>query len=270
MTRLPALIAQVLEACAAASAAILDEYRKDFSVAQKADRSPLTAADLASHRILVERLEQLTPEVPILSEESAEIEWTTRRDWRRLWIVDPLDGTREFIQRNGEFTINVALVEDHRAVLGVIAVPVFDQAYSGIPGQGAIRWHGLHQAAPKPEPIHSRKPTPDTPVVLGSRSHGNERSQAYFHKLGPHHRISRGSALKFCAIAAGEADFYPRLGPTSEWDTAAGQAIVEAAGGRVCLADGREMRYNARPSILNGDFLVAADPDHAWPAPPAA
>ncbi len=260
------LVEGVIEACRQASGAILEIYDGDeFEVERKDDASPLTAADMASHRTLVSALEAMTPEIPILSEESSAADLDDRRKWKRLWVVDPLDGTREFIKRNGEFTINVALVEDSRPVLGVIAVPVTGLAYSGIVGVGAARWSNWRDA----EPIETRRPCPARPVVLGSRSHANPRTQAYFEMLDTHEQISRGSALKFCAVAAGEADFYPRLGPTSEWDTAAGEAIVIAAGGRVWLPDGQPLRYNVRSTTLNGDFLVAGDPEASWPAPPA-
>jgi len=259
------LVRGVVAACRDASARILEVYRRaDFDVERKSDDSPLTAADMASHHCLVAALEALTPGIPILSEESAQVDFETRARWPELWVVDPLDGTREFIKRNGEFTINVALVREQRPVLGVIAVPVTGEAFSGVEGQGALRWRDWAW----PEPIATRRPANNPPTVLGSRSHSNPRAEVYFEQLGPHRRISRGSALKFCAVACGEADFYPRLGPTSEWDTAAGEAIVIAAGGRVWLPDGRALRYNARASTLNGDFLVAGDPDVDWPSPP--
>mgnify|MGYP006436401811 FL=1 len=259
------LIGSVLITCREAAARILEVYQGDFDVKHKDDDSPLTRADTASHETLVDALGQLTPDIPVLSEESAEVDFETRRHWSRLWVVDPLDGTREFVKRNGEFTINVALVEDQRPVLGVIMLPVTGEAYSGIVGGGANHWRDGRS-----EKIATRRPPADPPVVLGSRSHANPRTEAYFEMLGPHDKISRGSALKFCAVACGEADLYPRLGPTSEWDTAAGEAIVTAAGGKVWMPDGRELRYNARPTTLNGDFLVAGDPDARWPAPPPA
>ncbi|MDX1626722.1 MAG: 3'(2'),5'-bisphosphate nucleotidase CysQ [Wenzhouxiangellaceae bacterium] len=255
----------LVTACRRAADDILEIYRADdFDIERKADTSPLTAADMASHHSLMRSLKTLTPDIPVLSEESSELAFEARRDWDRLWVVDPLDGTREFIKRNGEFTINVALVEDTAPVLGIIAVPVTATAYTGVIGHGAHRWVGYE----KPEPIRTRRPPADPPVVLGSRSHSNERTQRFFEMLGPHRRIGRGSALKFCSVASGEADLYPRLGPTSEWDTAAGHAIVEAAGGRVCLPDGRPLRYNARETTLNGDFLVSGDPEASWPRPP--
>ena len=264
-------IPELLRACEQAADAILEVYqRADFEVEQKSDHSPLTAADLASHQLLTAALKRLTPDIPVLSEESAEITYAERKHWPRLWVVDPLDGTREFIKRNGEFTINIALVENQQAILGVIAVPVEATAYTGICRHGARRWRKYRQA----ETIHTRTPCPQQPTILGSRSHGNAAVEAYFRQLdqqiGPYQRIGAGSALKFCRVAEGSADFYPRLGPTSEWDTAAGQALVEAAGGRVWLADGRPMIYNARESLLNDSFLVAGDPAADWPRPAPA
>ena len=261
------LLPGLLAACNRAAEAILEIYgREDFEVSEKGDASPLTVADTASHDILIEELARLTPDIPVLSEESAEIDPDERLGWKRLWVVDPLDGTREFIKRNGEFTINVALVENHRPVIGVIAVPVSATVYTGIVGQEARRWTACNSSTV----ISTRRPPADPPVVLGSRSHANPRTEAYFEMIGPHERLSRGSALKFCSVAAGDADLYPRLGPTSEWDTAAGEAIVTAAGGRVWLPDGRPMLYNARPTTLNGDFLVSGDPEYRWPRPPPA
>lgn len=258
------MLERLIAACREAAQAILAVYGRDFDVQAKGDTSPLTEADMASHRILVRELGAITPDIPVLSEESSRIDWGQRRRWRRLWVVDPLDGTREFIKRNGEFTINLALVENHRPVLGILAVPVQNRCYTGITGDGAAVWMDYRD----PQPIRTRRPAADPPVVLGSRSHGNPRTQAYFESLGTHERLVRGSALKFCAVAAGEADFYPRLGPTSEWDTAAGHAIVEAAGGRVTRGDGGPLTYNAGPSLINPDFFVTGDPDKAWPPPP--
>lgn len=258
------LLAGVIAACREAAAAILSVYDRDFAVETKADDSPLTEADMASHRILQRHLERLTPELPVLSEESRRQDWPLRRSWRRLWVVDPLDGTREFVKRNGEFTINVALVEDHRPILGVIAIPVGNVIYAGIPGQGAWRYDGETRTR-----IATRRPAAAPPVVLGSRSHSNQRMAEYFQRLGRHELMTRGSALKFCAVAEGLADFYPRLGPTSEWDTAAGDGIVAAAGGKVVHAEtGAALTYNARETLLNPEFLVIGDPARAWPAPP--
>ena len=269
--QLLAWVPGLLQASQKAADAILEVYeRADFDVEQKSDHSPLTAADLASHDILSRALKELTPDIPVLSEESAKTAFEQRQSWSRLWVVDPLDGTREFIKRNGEFTINIALVENHRAVLGLITVPVEATAYVGIPGHGAQRWQDYDES----QLIHTQRPLRETPIILGSRSHSNPVAEAYFQLLDDHfdgiERIGAGSALKFCRVAEGAADFYPRFGPTSEWDTAAGQALVEAAGGKVWLADGREMVYNARNSVLNDSFLVAGDPSFDWPMPTPA
>ncbi|MEM1080102.1 MAG: 3'(2'),5'-bisphosphate nucleotidase CysQ [Pseudomonadota bacterium] len=263
-------IPTLLDACQHAADAILDIYQQpDLGIQQKQDLSPLTLADMASHRILSEALAALTPDIPVLSEESNAITFEQRRQWPRLWVVDPLDGTREFIKRNDEFTINVALVEHQQATLGVIAVPVEQTAYVGLAeSKQAFKFDGHRQS----QIIQTRRPCPGKPIVLGSRSHGNPVNEAYFKQLqqsfGQIDRIGAGSALKFCKVAEGSADFYPRFGPTSEWDTAAGHALVEAAGGRVWLADGRALRYNARSSLLNRSFLVAGDASIDWPMPP--
>ncbi|MEX0916469.1 MAG: 3'(2'),5'-bisphosphate nucleotidase CysQ, partial [Wenzhouxiangellaceae bacterium] len=195
------LLLAVLQACSDASDAILDIYQnEDFEVETKQDKSPLTEADMASHHILVAALKELTPDIPILSEESADIDFEQRREWSRLWVVDPLDGTREFIKRNGEFTINIALIDDHVPVLGVIAVPVSRTAYTGIVGEGAQRWRDYRT----PEPIRTRRPCARPPVVLGSRSHANPRTQAYFDMLGEHERASRGSATGGLGLVSGQ------------------------------------------------------------------
>lgn len=258
------LLLDVVDICRQASAAILDIYnREDFEVVTKADESPLTAADMASHRVVTAALETLTPNIPVLSEESSARVMEARRAWPRLWLVDPLDGTKEFVKRNDEFTVNVALIEDHRPVLGVIAIPARDVYYAARNPGGAWRIDGRGT----PAAIATRAPAPDTLTVMGSRSHGNQRTRDYLDRLGAHEMQGRGSALKFCAVAEGEADFYPRLGPTSEWDTAAGHCIVEAAGGQVIRADGDPLTYNARDTLLNPEFLVIGDPGRAWPLP---
>ncbi|MFN3311218.1 MAG: 3'(2'),5'-bisphosphate nucleotidase CysQ, partial [Thermomonas sp.] len=209
-----------------AAAAILAVYEGEFAVQHKDDRSPLTAADLAAHRCIVEGLQALTPGIPVLSEESRAIDIAERRRWRRLWVVDPLDGTREFVKRNGEFTINIALVEDGVAVFGLIQQPVTGALWHGAPGRGAFR---REDAADRP--IHARIPAAAPLRIAASRSHRDARTQALLDALPGSEVVGCGSALKFCRIAEGAIDLYPRFGPTSEWDTAAGQAIVEAAGG---------------------------------------
>jgi 3'(2'), 5'-bisphosphate nucleotidase len=255
-----ALLEDLVRITAVAGEAILKIYQQDFEVVQKEDRSPLTQADLASHRIIRDSLSALTPEIPLLSEESAEIDFETRSGWSRYWLVDPLDGTKEFVNRNGEFTVNIALINDHEPVLGVVHVPVTGVTYAGIAGTGATR----RSAGGIPRAIGIRVPCADPVVVVGSRSHANPRLLEFLGKIGDYVLVSMGSSLKFCLLAEGKADFYPRLGPTSEWDTAAAHAVVTAAGGKIVTLDGTPLQYNRKESLLNPEFLVIADPGRDW------
>ena len=258
---LPSLLPEVRRLVDAACVAILEVYATGHQVEYKADNSPITRADRAAHDILSNGLRQLTPDVPVLSEESAAgQDYEVRRHWREFWLVDPLDGTREFIQRNGEFTVNVALVRDHRAVLGVVAAPVLQLTYCGGEGLGAFVQHGM--AAP--HPIHVRQPAAEPLVIVGSRSHRGDSLDSVLARIGPHEMQPMGSSLKFCLVAEGKADFYPRLGPTSEWDTAAAQAVVEAAGGGVTTLDGTPLSYNERSTLLNPHFLAFGDRGRDW------
>jgi 3'(2'), 5'-bisphosphate nucleotidase len=184
-----------------------------------------------------------------------------RGAWPELWLVDPLDGTREFIGRNGEFTVNVALIRAHRPVLGVVAAPALGLTYYATLGHGAYR----ARDGRSPQPIRVR-PAADPLVVVGSRSHRGDSLDGLLAKLGPHELRPMGSALKFCLVAEGSADFYPRLGPTSEWDTAAAQAVLETAGGAVTTLDGQPLRYNERDTLLNPHFLAFGDRSRHWPA----
>jgi 3'(2'), 5'-bisphosphate nucleotidase len=243
-----------------AGKAILEIYNTDFEVADKADQSPLTEADLASHNIIVTNLTQLTPEIPVLSEESSQIPYATRRQWQRYWLIDPLDGTREFIKRNGEFTVNIALIEAQQPTLGVIYAPVIDKLYYGLQGEGA--W--MCEADTDPVRIQVRDKRRDPAQVAGSRSHAGDSLRQFLDNLGDHELLSMGSSLKFCLVAEGKADLYPRLGPTSEWDTAAAQAIVEAAGGQVTTLDMQPLRYNTKDSLLNPHFFVFGDRSEDW------
>lgn len=245
-----------------AAAAILGVYDSAFAVEHKADASPLTAADLAAHRILVDGLERLTPDIPVLSEEAAEdATWNMRADWRRLWLVDPLDGTREFVKRNGEFSVNLALVEDGDVIFGIVQAPVTGELWHATRGVGAFRRVGQDDIA-----LQSRRPATTPLRVAASRSHRDTRTEAFIAKFGDIEPVSLGSSLKFCRLADGRLDVYPRFGPTSEWDTAAGQCILEAAGGLVLDAKGRPLRYNQRDTLLNGDFLAIGDPGLPWRA----
>ena len=238
-----------------AGEAILRIYETGFGVEIKSDGSPLTMADSASHHILLSGLPSLTPDVPIISEEtvSGDIDYEQRKEWQRFWLVDPLDGTKEFIKRNGEFTVNIALVENGYPVAGLIYVPVRDLYYFGCSGYGAWKMKGVEG---RPEKISVRKMNPDEQLtVVKSRSHPSAELDDFLRTIRVGSEVSAGSALKFCLVAEGVADLYPRFGPTMEWDTAAGQAIVEAAGGSVCDPQGNRFRYN-KESLRNGYFIV--------------
>lgn len=254
---------QLVDVSRRAGLKILEWYDGDMGITRKSDDSPLTRADLASHELISAEISSRWPHIPILSEESADIPWDTRRNWQQYWLVDPLDGTKEFINRNGEFTVNIALVRDHEPVMGVVHVPVTDTSYFGARDLGAWRQQGAAVA----RPIHVRKPAAKRAVIVGSRSHANPELAGQLHRLGPHELTSMGSSLKFCRIAEGLADFYPRLGPTSEWDTAAAQAVVEAAGGQVVKIDGSALGYNHKEVYLNPHFFVFGDPGRDWLKP---
>ncbi len=247
-----ALLPAIARIAEQAGEAILAIYESDFAITHKEDRTPLTEADLAAHHLIEAGLRALTPELPVLSEESAKIPFAERRQWSRYWLVDPLDGTREFIDRNGEFTVNIALIENHEATLGVIQVPVSGVLYSGVRGVGAWRQSPGHTAVA----IQARNIEGPHIVVAGSRSHGSTRVKGFLEQVGNYELFPMGSSLKSCLIAEGKADLYPRFGPTSEWDTAAAQAIVEAAGGFVTDTAMRPLRYNTKDSLLNPEFFV--------------
>jgi 3'(2'), 5'-bisphosphate nucleotidase len=254
------LLADVVTLARKAGEAILGVYGQQFEVTNKADQSPLTLADTKSHEIIVQGLRTLTPDVPVLSEEASDIPYSERRQWRRYWLVDPLDGTKEFVSRNGEFTVNIALIDGHDPVLGVVHVPVSDTTYTGVRGVGATR-QAQREAA---TPIRTTVPAPTPLRIVGSRSHRDAVLDRYLPRLEPYQLVAVGSSIKFCLVAEGSADFYPRFGLTSEWDTAAAQAVVEAAGGRVIQTDGQPLRYNAKAELLNPHFLVSGDPTRDW------
>ena len=254
------LLAQVIAVARAAGREIMAVYAREFSVTLKDDDSPLTAADLAAQRVISAGLAQITPQLPQLSEESAPQDITARRDWRSLWLIDPLDGTREFVNRNGEFTVNIALVHEQQPVLGVVYAPAIGELYAAARGAGA--W--LVDAQGRHSSLQAAARAALPPRVLASRSHRGTSLDALLLRLGTHALVSAGSALKFGYLGAGRADFYPRLSPTSEWDTAAGQAIAEAAGACVVGLDGVPLRYNARDTLLNPSFLCWADGSRDW------
>ena len=239
--------------------AILAVYATEFDVESKSDESPLTQADLASHNCIAAGLAQLTPDIPVISEEDGLPEFEVRGQWNRYWLIDPLDGTKEFVNRNGEFTVNIALIDDGRPIFGVVHVPVQDKTYIGCEGRGSVlREDGVD----KPISVSS---TSNQPVrIVGSRSHLGTSLVAFLGKLGEHDMVAMGSSLKFCTVAEGNADIYPRLGLTSEWDTAAAQAVVEQAGGKVLELDGKPLSYNQKADILNPWFVVTGPDDHDW------
>ena len=239
-----------------AGAAILAVYgEEDFSVDTKADDSPLTQADLASHRHLVASLRELTPETPILSEESEDVPYAERKTWDTFWLVDPLDGTKEFVKRNGEFTVNVALMRAGRPVLGVVHVPVLDVTYWASEGQGAFK-----RANGTVVQLRAKQSVGEQLSVVASRSHAGAETTALLENLRRDHHVevvAKGSSLKLCEVAEGSADLYPRIGPTMEWDTAAAQCVAEGAGARVTTLTDEPLSYN-KENLLNPYFVVAA------------
>lgn len=256
-----ALLEPVRLLCREAGRAIMEVYASSFAVEHKEDDSPLTEADLRSHQVLEAGLRSLWPGVPVLSEESATVEPGVRRGWDWLWVVDPLDGTREFIKRNGEFTVNVALVHRGRPVLGVVHAPALDLDYCAARDLGARRHRGVNH-----EVIRAATGIGTPLRVVGSRSHRGSSLDGFLERAAAHELVAVGSSLKFCMVAEGAADVYPRLGPTSEWDTAAGQCVLEQAGGRVVELNGEPMRYNQRDTLLNPNFVACSAAAFDWTA----
>jgi len=254
------LCQQVITIAKQASEKILAVYNTEFDVTSKEDNTPLTEADMAAHHVISEGLNRLTPEIPILSEESVDIPFTVRKQWNRYWLVDPLDGTREFVKRNGEFTVNIALIDNHRAILGVIHTPVSGVLYYASNQDGAFK----QMPGKEPVAIRTRSKQASPTLVAGSRSHRGSSLKEFLEKLGEHEIVSMGSSLKSCLVAEGSVDIYPRLGPTSEWDTAAAQCIVENAGGKLLDLSMQPLLYNKKNSLLNPHFIVIGDPNYDW------
>lgn len=254
---------ELLKGVVAAGDRVLEVYAQDFSVETKADDSPLTQADMAAHRALTALLQRLTPEIPLLSEESDAIPFETRRQWSSYWLIDPLDGTKEFIKKNGEFTLNVALVENGVPRFGIVHAPVLGMTWWGDADSGAFK---ITPDGERPIRVRDLPTAGDQPwLIVGSRSHGAESFEAFCARLPAHERVSMGSSLKLCLVAEGAADLYPRLAPTCEWDTAAAQAIVTAAGGQVLDAETLEpLRCNQQESTLNPFFIVCGQSDSRW------
>ncbi len=261
-----ALVQALQDIARQAGQAILSVYdQKDLGIETKQDSTPVTKADLKANAIIEDGLRQLPVDYPILSEESDKTPYEERRHWQRYWLVDPLDGTKEFIKRNGQFSVNIALIEKGYPLFGVVHIPVTNTTYWGGTELGAFR----QKDDQPPVAIHPRAFDPQREVViLGSRSFGNERAQNYLEQLRqvfPNLQSRKvGSSLKSCQIAEGSADIYPRLGPTSEWDTGAVQAVVEGAGGLLLNPEGERFAYNRKESLLNSDFLVLGDASIDW------
>lgn len=259
MLNLHSLLNAVAQISQQAGQAIMTIYAQpeQWQLQHKEDKSPLTAADLASHHLIVEKLQALTPDIPVMSEESDDD--YDRQQWSRLWLVDPLDGTKEFVARTNDFTVNIALVVEHQAVLGILHAPYDGLTYMAAKGCGA--WL-INQQGEK-RPLNTAK-QPTIPRLLVSRFHANgKKNQALLQhtqqRFGDYQVLEVGSALKMCRIAEGLADFYPRFGTTMEWDTAAGQIILEEAGGALVDRQGRPFLYNKRESLANKDFIVVGD-----------
>ncbi len=252
----------VLEIAVKAGDKILEIYQQPFDVHEKTDGSPVTTADQSAHELIAAELERLTPEIPVLSEESAHIPFEQRRHWNRFWLVDPLDGTKEFIHKNGEFTVNIALMESGIPVLGVVHTPARGFSHFAARNHGAFRNEGQNTTA-----IHSKKLDPSSVTLVASRSHAGAAvtrfKESLEREIGEVNTMSMGSALKICLVAEGNADIYPRLGLTSEWDTAASHCILTEAGGSLTDIYGVNLRYN-KESLLNPWFLAIGDSSYDW------
>lgn len=248
-------IQALLDVSKNAGAAILDIYNSsDLGVQDKDDKSPLTAADLASNKIICDALREITPDIPIISEENEDLPFSERSTWEYCWIVDPLDGTKEFIKRNGEFTTNIGLVHNHQVIAGVVYIPVYDELYYAIKGEGAYK---IKDNNKERITTNSYSKSENGLKVVCSRSHLNEKTEQFIGQLSKPELIAKGSSLKFLSIAQGQADLYPRMAPTMEWDTCAAQIILEEAGGKV-LIDGEHeapVQYN-KENLLNPHFLA--------------
>lgn len=242
----------VCDVARAAGAAIMEVYEGEIAVELKDDKSPLTEADRASHEVIERGLRAFFPDVPILSEEGKDVSYEERQGWKRFWLVDPLDGTKEFVKRNGEFTVNIALIEGESPVAGVVYVPAQNKLYFGVVGDGA--WVQCDGGEPRPITVREADPAKGLTVVM-SRSHPSPELDAFLKTVKVSEAVSVGSSLKLCVVAEGAADLYPRLGPTMEWDTAAGHAVVVSAGGEVVRMNDLPLVYN-KENLLNDFFVV--------------
>ena len=258
---LESLLPPVIELAKKASEAVMNIYaNEDFGVTTKSDNSPLTKADLAAHNIILDGLKAIDSELPVLSEESKKIPYEERKLWKKYWLVDPLDGTKEFIKRTGEFTINIALIEEGTPILGVVHAPVFDATYFACSGFGAFKQIGDGSRVK----ISAGDYRNGKLKIVISRSHVGEMVERMLSNISEDYEaVNRGSSLKLCLVAEGGAHLYPRLWPTSEWDTAASQCVVVEAGGAVTDLDGNPLIYN-KPDLLNPSFIVCGKPPYPW------
>ena len=259
------LMAPVVELALKAGEAILPFWRVGTEVTAKSDDSPVTAADLAAHHLILAGLTALDPDIPVLSEEDANIPLSVRAGWQRWWLVDPLDGTKEFIAGSEEFTVNIALIEQGRVVFGVVSMPTNGRYYVGGAGLGA--WRGEKHVQPLAIQVRDVVPAGESFTVVASRRHSSPQQELLLaglsDSLGELHLANIGSSLKFCLLAEGAADCYPRLAPTSQWDTAAAQGVLEGAGGEVVNLNGSPFTYTPKESLLN-DFFFALPAMAVW------
>jgi len=238
---------------------ILSYHHTELAITQKSDHTPVTEADMAAHRFIVKQLARLTPDIPCITEESPAESIRDRRNWTIYWLVDPLDGTREFINGGNDYTVNIALIIDHQPVIGIIHLPVTGETWYAHLGDGAF----YSDAKGKLQAIHTRT-MPQIPVAaIGYRRHRGKLYE-FLEKLGPHQTLSHASSLKSCLVASAQADVYPCFGPTSEWDTAAAQCIVEQAGGQLTDLTMQPLQYNMRDTLENPSFIVIGDPTYDW------
>jgi len=247
------LIEQVIKISKEAGESILEIYNNpDIEFELKDDFSPLTKADLTSHQIIVKKLKEITPTIPILSEEKSNIPFSIRSKWRIYWLIDPLDGTKEFLKRNGEFTVNISLINNKRPIFGVIYIPINNHLFWGAKDLGSFEVQGDME----PKKINISEDIKQPIRIITSRSHPSEELNRWLKRINNHRLIKKGSSLKFCSVANGEADLYPRLGPTCEWDIAAGDAILTFAGGQVITQDKKKILYNLKENFLNPNFFA--------------
>jgi len=253
------LLPSIIEISEKAAGVILKFYNSDFSIKEKDDHTPVTSADIAAHQCITQALSELTPNIPVLSEEDAGIPFHIRKSWDTYWLVDPLDGTREFIKKNGEFSVNIALIQNQKSILGVIYIPVSGICYYASQSNGAYK-----RVSSQTTKINVRPCERDSIIIAGSRSYRDSSLDNFLSNIGRYEIISMGSSIKSCLVAEGKVDIYPRLGPTSEWDTAAAQCIVEEAGGYVTDTSLQPLRYNTKDILLNPHFLVFSDNRINW------